>query len=80
MEGGFQKSLQLFIITGYCVFEDDVCVDLLGNLDRKPNCGNSLHSLLHPFTDLIIGEAAYTPSSNPFFAGLYHATDASEVR
>ena len=80
MEGGFQKSLQLFIITGYCVFGDDVCVDLSGVLNRKPNCGNSLHSLLHPFTDLIIGDAADTPSSNLFFVGLYHATDASEVR
>ena len=67
MEGGFQKSLQLFIITGYCVFEDDVCVDLSSVLDRKPKCGNSLHSLLHPFTDLIIGEEANTPLSNPFF-------------
>ena len=62
------------------MFEDDVCVDLSGVLDRKPNCGNSFHSLLHPFTDLIIGEEADTPSLNHFFAGLYHATDASEVR
>ena len=29
MEGGSQRSLQLFVVNGYCVFEDDVCVDLL---------------------------------------------------
>ena len=32
MEGGFQKSLQLFVVNGYYVFEDDVCVDLSGVL------------------------------------------------
>ena len=40
MEGGFQKSLQLFVVNGYCVFEDDVCVDLLGGLDGRPNYAN----------------------------------------
>ena len=40
MEGGFQKSLQLFVVNGNCVFEDDVCVDLSGVLDRKPNYAN----------------------------------------
>ena len=40
MEGGFQKSLQLFFAKGYCVFEDDVCVDLSGVLDGKPNYAN----------------------------------------
>ena len=37
MEGGFQKSLRLFIINGYYVFEDDVCVDLSSVLDGRPN-------------------------------------------
>ena len=40
MEGGCQKSLQLFFINGYCVFKDDVCVDLSGALDGKPNYAN----------------------------------------
>ena len=40
MEGGFQKSLQLFVVNGYCVFEDDICVDLSGVLDGKPNYAN----------------------------------------
>ena len=40
MEGGFQKSLQLFVTNGYCVFKDDVCVDLSGVLDGKPNYAN----------------------------------------
>ena len=31
--GDFQKSLQLFVAYGYCVFEDDVCVDPSGVLD-----------------------------------------------
>ena len=35
--GDFQKSLQLFVAYGYCVFEDDVCVDLSGVLDGRPN-------------------------------------------
>ena len=41
MEGGFQKSLQLFVVNGYCVFEDDICVDLPDALDRKLNYANS---------------------------------------
>ena len=44
------------------------------------NCTNSLHSLLHPFANLIIGDAADTPPSDPFFVGLYHTADALEVR
>ena len=40
MEGGFQRSLQLFVVNGYCVFEDDVCVDLSGALDKRPNYAN----------------------------------------
>ena len=35
--GGFQKFLQLFVAQGYCMFEDDVCVDPSGVLDRGPN-------------------------------------------
>ena len=49
MEGGFQKSLQLFIVNGYCVFEDDVCVDLSGVLDGRPNYANIT------FSELFIG-------------------------
>ena len=40
MEGGFQRYLQLFIVYGYCVFEDDVCVDLSSVLDGRPNYAN----------------------------------------
>ena len=38
--GDFQKSLQLFVAYGYCVFEDDVCVDPSGVLDGRPNYAN----------------------------------------
>ena len=41
MEGGFQKSLQLFVANGYCVFEDDIYVDLPDVLDRKLDYANS---------------------------------------
>ena len=41
MEGGFQKSLQLFVANGYCVFEDDIDVDLPYVLDRKHDYANS---------------------------------------
>ena len=41
MKGGFQKSLQLFVVNGYCVFEDKVCVDLSGVLDGRPNYANN---------------------------------------
>ena len=40
MEGGSQKSLQLFVVNGYYVFEDDVCVDLSSVLDGRPNYAN----------------------------------------
>ena len=40
MEGGFQKSLQLFVSNGYCVFEDNICVDRSSVLDGKPNYAN----------------------------------------
>ena len=40
MEGGFQRSLQLFVVNGYCVFEDDVCVNLSGVLDGRPSYAN----------------------------------------
>ena len=49
MEGGFQKSLQLFVTNGYCVFEDDVCVDLSSVVDGKPNYANV------PFLELFVG-------------------------
>ena len=53
MEGGFQKSLQLFVANGYCVFEDDICVDLSSVLDGKPNYANVPISELftRPFVD-----------------------------
>ena len=35
------------------------------------NCTNSLHSLLHPFANLIIEDAAGTPPSDPFFLQVY---------
>ena len=38
--GDFQKSLQPFVGYGYCVFEDDTCVDPSSVLDGRPNCGN----------------------------------------
>ena len=41
MEGGFQKSLQLFIANGYCVFEDNICVDLPNVLGGNPGYTNS---------------------------------------
>ena len=46
MEGGFQNSLQLFVVNGYCVFEDDVSVDLSGVLDSRPNYANVTFSKL----------------------------------
>ena len=41
MEGGFQKSLQLFVAYGYCVFEHDICVDLPDVLDGKYDYANA---------------------------------------
>ena len=49
MEGGFQKSLQLFVVKGYCVFEDYIYVDLSGVLNGKPNYANV------PFSSLGLG-------------------------
>ena len=46
MEGDFQKSLQLFVTNGYCVFEDNVCVDLSGVLDGKLDYINVPFSML----------------------------------
>ena len=53
MEGGFQRSLQLFVVNGYCVFEDDVCVDLSSVLDGRPNHANVTFSRLfvRPYID-----------------------------
>ena len=53
MEGGFQK--QLFVVNGYCVFEDDVCVDLLGILDGRPNYVDV------PFSELFVGPCVDHP-------------------
>ena len=41
MEGGFQKSLQLFVTYGYCVFEHDICVDVPDALYGKPDYANA---------------------------------------
>ena len=41
MEVSFQKSLQLFVANGYCVFENDICVDLPYVLSGIPDCANS---------------------------------------
>ena len=41
MEGGFQKSLKLLVAYGYCVFEQDICVDLPNVLDGKPDYANA---------------------------------------
>ena len=46
MEGDLQMSLQLFVVNGYCVFEDDVCVDPSGVLDGRPNYANITFSRL----------------------------------
>ena len=35
------KSLQLFVANGYCVFENEICVDLPDVLGGKPDCVNS---------------------------------------
>ena len=35
--GDFQKSLQLFVAQGYCVFKDGICVDPSGVLNGGPN-------------------------------------------
>ena len=40
MEGGFQRSLWLFALNGYCVFEDDVCVDPSSVLNERPSYAN----------------------------------------
>ena len=40
MEGGSQRSLQLLVVNGYCVFEDDVRVDRSGVQDGRPNYAN----------------------------------------
>ena len=46
MGGDFQKSLQLFVAYGYCVFEGDACVDPSGVLDWRPNYANITFSEL----------------------------------
>ena len=40
MKGGFQRSLLLFVVNGYCVFEDDVSVDPSSVLDKRPSYAN----------------------------------------
>ena len=39
MAGGFQRSLHL-VVNGYCVFEDDVCVNLSGVLEGRLSYAN----------------------------------------
>ena len=55
MEGGFQKSLQLFVINGYCVFEDNSCVGLSDVLDGRPNYANIT------FSELFVGHCVDQP-------------------
>ena len=40
MKGGFSSSLWLFVVNGYCVFEDDVCAGPSGVLDERLNNAN----------------------------------------
>ena len=40
MEGASQRSLQLLVVNGYCVFEDDDHVDGSGIQDGRPNYAN----------------------------------------
>ena len=40
MEGGFKRSLHIFVVSGFCVFEDEVFVDLSGVLNGRPNYAN----------------------------------------
>ena len=40
MEGGFLRSLQLFVVIGYCMFEDGVYVNLSNVLDGRLNYAN----------------------------------------
>ena len=55
MEGSFQKSLHLFVANGYCVFEDNICVDLSSILDGKPNYANI------PLSELFVGPCVDRP-------------------
>ena len=55
MEEGFQKSLQLFVTNGYYVFKNDICVDLSGVRDGKPNYANV------PFSKLFVGPCIDRP-------------------
>ena len=43
------------MVNGYCVFEDDVCVDLSGARDGKPNYANV------PFSELLEGPCVDWP-------------------
>ena len=74
MEGGFQKSLQLFVAYGYCVFEHDICVDLPDVLNGKPDYANAplLEFLAGACVDrpeVLDGKPCYANSPLPeFFA------------
>ena len=45
----FQKSLQPFVVYGYCVLEDDACVDPSSVPDGRPNYENIT------FSELFVG-------------------------
>ena len=51
--GDFQKSLQLFVGYGYCVFEGEASVDPSSVLDGRPNCANIafLELFVGPYVD-----------------------------
>ena len=51
--GDFQKSLQLLVTYGCCVFEDDVCVDPSGVPNERPNYANIT------FLELFAGPCIY---------------------
>ena len=72
MERGFQKSLQLFVTYGYCVFEHDICVDLLDILDGKLDYANALFSEFFARAcidqlEVLDGKPGYANSSLPEF-------------
>ena len=53
MGGDILKSLQLFAANGYCVFENNVCVNLSGVLDGRPNYAEIT------FSGLFVGPCIY---------------------
>ena len=72
MEGGFQKSLQLFVANGYYVFEDNICVDLPNVLDGMPDYANAPLSRFVARScidrpEVLDGKPSYVNSPLPYF-------------